>query len=201
MVLLWGVSAFPENRNKKTVIVRTFCNFSFCQYDCRHPSGTPGNALVTTGAPQRSAPIPALQGGLLSKNEAGQHALAPGHLLEQSEHCLKLSTAAAIATAALHVLNRSFFISKESRLAYHLSPGQLHLEMQLLMRAAWTILADMSWAWASFLTLSRWSFSTLAAISVMAAFAVKFIWSTTAVSPTSPFINSYICILVKAWSW
>jgi hypothetical protein len=39
----------------------------------------------------------------------------------------------------------------------------------------------------SFLTLSRWSFSTLAVKSVMEALAVRFLLSTAAVPPTLPF--------------
>jgi hypothetical protein len=72
----------------------------------------------------------------------------------------------------------------------------------VLMRAAQTILADLSLAWESFLTFSRRSFSSLVATLAMEAFVVRFLWSgADAVSSTSLLINGYICILVKAWSW
>jgi hypothetical protein len=66
-------------------------------------------------------------------------------------------------------------------------PGQLIWELQVLMRATWTILTDMPWAWASFLTLSRGSFSVSPAITMMENFMVRFLWSSAAVSPNSPF--------------
>ncbi len=47
---------FPENpNNKKTVLVATFCMFSFCQYDSQRSSRTSDSALITAGAPRRSS--------------------------------------------------------------------------------------------------------------------------------------------------
>ncbi len=40
---------------KKTVIVATFCVFSFCQYGRQRSSRTSGSALITAGAPRRSS--------------------------------------------------------------------------------------------------------------------------------------------------
>ncbi len=40
-------------------------------------------------------------------------------------------------------------------------------KLQILWRVVWIILVNMPWAWASFLVLSRWSFSTLVAILAM----------------------------------
>jgi hypothetical protein len=47
------------------------------------------------------------------------------------------------------------------------------------------------WAWVSFMTLSRRSFSTSAAILAMDTVAVKFLWSAAAAarSHISPFDN------------
>ncbi len=54
----------------------------------------------------------------------------------------------------LHLLVKQF---------YH-SAGRLPESSRSLWRVAWTVLADTSWAWVSFMTVSRRSFSTLAAI-------------------------------------
>jgi hypothetical protein len=71
------------------------------------------------------------------------------------------------------------------------SPGRLLASFRSLWRVTWTILADTSWAWANFMTLSRWSISTSAVISVTETIAVRFLWSASAAasSPTSPFDN------------
>ncbi len=48
---------FLENHNiTKTVIVATFCIFSFCQYGRQRSSRTSDSALITARAPQRSSP-------------------------------------------------------------------------------------------------------------------------------------------------
>ncbi len=48
---------FPENHNiQKTVIVATFCIFSFCQYGRQRPLRTLESALITAEAPRRSSP-------------------------------------------------------------------------------------------------------------------------------------------------
>ncbi len=66
------------------------------------------------------------------------------------------------------------------------SAGRLPESSRSLWRVAWTVLSDTAWAWASLMTVPRWSFSTLAAISAMDTFAVRFLWSATAaaLSPT-----------------
>jgi VanZ family protein len=68
-------------------------------------------------------PISVLIGGLLSEDEAGQ-LFTPGRL-SKSENVVSdyQRIAAAIASAASHVLNRSFFIFKKNRF-FHL-PGRL----------------------------------------------------------------------------
>ncbi len=50
------------------------------------------------------------------------------------------------------------------------SPGWLLESCRSLWRVLWTVLVDTSWALASFMTLSCWSFSTLAAILAMKTF-------------------------------
>jgi hypothetical protein len=70
------------------------------------------------------------------------------------------------------------------------SAGQLPESSRSLWRVAWTVLADTSWAWASFLTLSRQSFSTSAAIPEMDT-TMRYLWSASAaaLSPILPFEN------------
>jgi hypothetical protein len=132
-----------KSRYKKTGIVATFSMFSFCQYGRQQPSRSSGSALITAGAPRRSSPpsyfsypISVLIGGLLSENEAGQLALCPQGRLSKSENivsdCQRI--AAAIASAALHVLNRSFFIFKENHFFTHLA--DFFESFAVLMRAA-----------------------------------------------------------------
>jgi hypothetical protein len=53
-------------------------------------------------------------------------------------------SAAAIASAASHVLKSSFIIFKEDRLFTHLA--DFFESFAVLMRAALMVLADMSWA-------------------------------------------------------
>ncbi len=69
--------------------------------------------------------------------------------------------------------------------------GRLLESCRSLWRMAWTILADTSWAWASFMTLSWRSFSTSSAIPAMDTVAVRFLWSAAADarSPISPYDN------------
>ncbi len=67
-------------------------------------------------------PISVLIEGLLSKNEAGQLALCPRRLSNNENvvsDCQRI--AAAIASATSHVLNCSFFISKENCFFTHLA--------------------------------------------------------------------------------
>jgi hypothetical protein len=70
---------------------------------------------------------------------------APGRL-SNSENDVSdcQGIAAAIASVALHVLKCSFFISKEDRFFTHL--GDIFESFAILMRAAYTVLADTSWA-------------------------------------------------------
>ncbi len=55
-------------------------------------------------------------------------------------------------------------------------PANIFESCRSLWRVAWTIFVDMSWAWARFMTLSCRSFTTLAVISAMEAFAMRFLW-------------------------
>ncbi len=120
-------------------------------------------------------PIPALLRGLLSKNGASQFALCPLPSHKQWERCLRLSKNRGRHHFGRFSRPESLLLHLQGKLFSH-PPGQLLWELQVLMRVAWTILADTSWAWASFLTLSGQSFSSSA-------------------------VNAYLCILVKAWSW
>ncbi len=65
------------------------------------------------------------------------------------------------------------------------SAGQLPESGRSLWRVAWTVLADTSWAWVSFMTISRHSFSTFAAISAIDTVAMRFLWSTAAATRSS----------------
>ncbi len=67
-------------------------------------------------------------------------------------------------------------------------PGRLRESGRSLWRVAWTVLADTSWSWASFMTLSWRSFSISAAIPAMDTVTVRFFWSAAAAgfSPISP---------------
>ncbi len=117
-------------------------------------------------------PITTLPGGLLSENEVGQLALRPWPPLKEWECCLKLlKNCGRHRFGCLARPESLLLISKEKRLAAHL--GRLLWELQVILRAPWTVLADTSWAWASFLTLSRRSFSISVAISGIETFAVK----------------------------
>ncbi len=95
-------------------------------------------------------PIPSLLGGLLSENEVGQLFFAPGHLSNSENDvldCQRIAAAialAATASAASHILKSSFVISKEDRLFTHLA--DFFESFAVLMRAAYTVLADTSWA-------------------------------------------------------
>ncbi len=130
-------------------------------------------------------PISALLAGLLTGNEAGQLALCPQPTHKQWELCLRLSK-----SCSRHVFSR---LAHPESLILHLQVkpfghplGQLLWELQVLIRVAWTILADTAWASASFLTLTCQSFSTLVAISMMEAFEVRFLWSAAAISSSLP---------------
>ncbi len=90
---------FPENlNNKKSVIVRPFCIFSFFSYGHRRHSHSQAALLLPPerlGEVRRRAifrtPISALLGGLLSENEGGQLSLRSWPPLKQWERCLRLS--------------------------------------------------------------------------------------------------------------
>ncbi len=148
-------------------------------------------------------PIPALLGGHLSENEAGQLVLRPWPPLKEWECCLRLlknhgrhrfGRLTCPELPLLHLQGKPFFHP----------PGRLLWELAVLMRAAYTILADTSWAWESFLTFSCQSFSNSVAISAMQVIVLRFLWSATAaaVSYSSPLEKTLLfCILVRAWSW
>jgi hypothetical protein len=66
---------------------------------------------------------------------------------------------------------------------------------------AWIVLAEMSWAWASFTPFSSLSFSTSVVILATETFALRFFWSAASchLFPLlCLLIIAYICILVKA---
>jgi hypothetical protein len=69
----------------------------------------------------------------------------PGHL-SNSENDVSdcQGIAAAIASAASHILKSSFFICKEDRLFTYLA--DFFESFTVLMRAAYTVLANTSWA-------------------------------------------------------
>ncbi len=68
------------------------------------------------------------------------------------------------------------------------SPGRLLESGRSWWRVAWTILANTTWSWASFMTLSCQSFSTSEAIPAMDTITVRFLWSAAAaaLSPILP---------------
>ncbi len=97
------------------------------------------------------------------------------------DHCREIPLQLLLAIAPFHLLVRQIGHP----------PGWPLREIQILWRVVWMALVDTPWAWASFMALSRWSFSTSAAISVMGTFA----WGTSdlllppPVSPPLPFDN------------
>ncbi len=87
----------------------------------------------------------------------------------------------------------TFWIAPSSSLVkqFDRSAGRLPESGRSLWRVEWTVSTDTSWAWASFMTLSRQSFSTSAVILEMDTVAVKFLWSAAkaARSHILPFDN------------
>ncbi len=139
------------------------------------------SALATAGAPQWhlpayhfSYPLQLIQGGLLIESDAGLLAFCPRPTHQHWGHCPRWSKSfgghrcdhlANSGSLLLHLLVKKF----------ERSAVRLPESGRSLWRVAWTVLTDASWAWASFMTLSRRSFSTSAAISVMDTVAVKFL--------------------------
>ncbi len=130
-------------------------------------------------------PLQLLLGGLPGEAEANQLALCPQPMHQQWEGCPRWTKSRGkhrrdCLTQSQSLLHR--LLVKQ----FDCPPGWLFEICRSLWKVAWTILADTAWAYASFMTLSYQSISTLAAISVMETFTMRFLWST-AHSPILPF--------------
>ncbi len=164
----------------------------FSQYCHQRCSRTPGSALISARAPQQSSlpcyclyphPSPSRRPperewsrpARSSSPAASQTVRTLSKTVEESRpHCFGCLTHPE--SLLLH--------SEENCLFTHLA--DFFEIFTVLMTEVWTVLADMTWDWPSFLTFSCQSFSSSTAISAMEAFAVRFLWSATAVSSTSP---------------
>jgi hypothetical protein len=71
-------------------------------------------------------------------------------------------------------------------------PGQPLGELQILVKSGMSRFNQQPWASASLLTVSLWSFSTSAAISVMEAFVLRCLWTATTGFPFFAFWYSLI---------
>ncbi len=167
---------------------RPFCIFSFSQYSRQRSWHNFCSTIITAEAPQQSSPpcifhtpLLLLLGGLLGKADASHLALRPllthslavrmlSKVVKKPQWSSLWSPCMCSQSLLLHLLVKQF-----DRL-----PGQLFESGRSLWRVAWTVLADISWAWASFMTLSFWSFCTSAAISALEVFGVRFLWSAAA---------------------
>ncbi len=141
-------------------------------------------------------PLQLLLKGLLGEGEAGYLALHPQLTHKQWECCKRLSRSGSN--------HHHCFLTHTHCLLLHLlikpfghQLGWLLRELQILMKAAWIILAYVSWAWASFLTISHQSFSTSVAILAMEAFALRFLWSATAAACFSSFVFYWFAFLSR----
>ncbi len=115
---------------KKTVIVTTFCIFSFCQYGCQRSSRTSGSSLFTAGALWQSLLLGYFSYPHLTASrrppelEWGWQARSwpPGRLSNSKNVVADCqSIVAAIASAASHDLNCSFLFSEEICFFTHLA--------------------------------------------------------------------------------
>ncbi len=130
-------------------------------------------------------PLQLLLGGLLCEGEAGP---APSFSSANSPHweyCPRWSGSSGDHShnhlAHSHLLLVDLLIWQIRHL-----PGQSLGELQILVKSGMSRFNKQPWAWACLLTLSLWSFSTSAAISVMEAFVLRCHWTTTTVSPSLP---------------
>ncbi len=141
------------------------------------------SALTIAGAPRRRSPVQhfsypllLLLGGLLIEAEAGEIPFRPWAIHQQWERCPRWLKS--------HSDHRWDHLSRSGLLLlcslvkqFDRQPGWLLENDKLLWRVALTVLADTSWSWASFMTLSLRLFSISAVIPGMDTVAVRFLWS------------------------
>ncbi len=167
----------PNRNNKKTVILATFCIFSFCQYGRQRSSRTSGSALITAGAPRQSSPpcyfsYPHLSSyrrlperewrrpARTSPPSASQRVRMLSQRLSRNRGRHRFGRLIRPESLLLHLKGKPFFY-------------RLLWELRCSHERGVTVLANTSRAWASFLTFSGWSFSNSAAISAMEVLFVK----------------------------
>ncbi len=145
------------------------------------------STLATFTATPFFVPLHLLLGGLLIEAEAGKITLCPWPTHQQWECCPRWLKS--------HGNHRWDRLSHSGSLLLRslvkqcdCSPGRLLESGRSWWRMAWTILANTTRSWASFMTLSWQSFSTSEVIPAMDTVAVRFLWSAAAaaLSPILP---------------
>ncbi len=144
-------------------------HFSLRSYYCRSASAK------SAAAPFFLYPLQVLLGGLLVEAEAGQLAPpAPWLTNLQWERCPRWPKSHGDHRCDRLARSGLFFLCLHVK-QFDWSSGRLFESCRSLWRVLWTVLADTSRSWASFMTLSRRSFSTSAALSAMETVVVIFL--------------------------
>ncbi len=179
--------AFPEDLNTKNIYSTGIFSFSFSQHVYWQSSCSSRSARIIDGAPWLShcCVIFMLPSASSRRSPAwgwpSRSSPWPTH--QEWEHCPRWWRSWGNYHHERLVYPDSLLLHLLLKL-FGRPTGRLLWELQICGKSGMNRLVNTAWAWASFVTVSCWSFSTSLVILMMEAFAFRFLWSSSAATAT-----------------